>query len=63
MKLLGLLLLVVLMLLFFGLVLWYILLPLIPPQNGPLHWVLVSTVVLGGIGLGMLGRPRPTDRR
>jgi hypothetical protein len=48
------------MLLAFGAVLLilYFLLAFIPPQSGPLHWIVVLVVVLAGIGLGVLNRPR-----
>ena len=36
-----------------GAMLWYFLIPDIPPQSGPFHWVVVSVVVLVGIGVGV----------
>jgi hypothetical protein len=45
------------MFLFYGAVLWYVVFPFIPPQDGPLHGIVVLLVVLVGVGLGVLNRP------
>jgi hypothetical protein len=42
---------------------WYVLLPLIPPEEGPWHVVVVLLVVTAGIGMGVLRIWFPGYRR